>query len=241
MYDLHCHLLPGIDDGARTMHEALALARVAVADGITHMVCTPHILPGRWDNTSSSIDLATKALRAALADAGLALRLGMAAEVRFSFELLAELDAGRIPCLGEYEGERVLLLEFPHEDIPFGAERLVTRLRRMGVRPLLAHPERNAALLRDPNRIQPLLARGCLLQLTAGSITGLFGPGCRRLAERWLQDDVVFVVASDAHHVTLRPPVLSEARALVITHYGIARAMALFQRNPARLSAGLFA
>ena len=124
MIDLHNHLLPGIDDGAADIEASVALARLAVAEGITHLVCTPHIHPGRYENTPETIAAAKQRFVSALADAAIELQVAAAAEVRFGMELMLGIGQKQIPFLGEWEGRKVLLLEFPHGEIPFGAERL---------------------------------------------------------------------------------------------------------------------
>ncbi|WP_315983498.1 CpsB/CapC family capsule biosynthesis tyrosine phosphatase [Aliamphritea spongicola] len=124
MIDLHCHLLPGIDDGPASLEEAVELAAMAAADGITHAVATPHIHPGRYDNNIHSITPAYEALKNAIVERNIPLELGMAAEVRISVEMLAMIPTNQIPFLGEWEGRKVLLLELPHSHIP--------RLRQTG-------------------------------------------------------------------------------------------------------------
>jgi protein-tyrosine phosphatase len=210
--DLHNHLLPGIDDGADDMATALAMARMAVESGTTHMVCTPHLHAGRYDNTLASIAQAVQGFRAALAEAGIPLQVAAAAEVRFDMEIMLWHAARQLPFLGEWQGRRVLLLEFPHSDIPFGAERLTQWLLDRQVQPLIAHPERNKGVMRAPSRLKAFIDQGCLLQVTAGSLVGRFGERAQELAEALLRDNVVSLLASDAHNPAHRPPLLGEGR-----------------------------
>src|SRR5262245_50492706 len=114
MIDLHCHLLPGIDDGPATREEALEMARIAVANGIEEAHVTPHLHPGRWDNDLPKITAAVEAYRAALATEGIPLIVDVAAEVRLDYEILPMIEAGRVPFLGKLDGCQVMLLEFPH-------------------------------------------------------------------------------------------------------------------------------
>lgn len=208
MIDLHNHLIPAIDDGPADMPTALAMARLAVANGISHMVCTPHIHPGRYENDAASIRRACAEFAAALAEAAIPLRVSAAAEVRFGDELLSGVFDGSIPFLGEWRGRQVLLLEFPHGELPFAAERLTQWLLDKNIMPLLAHPERNKGLLLQPSKLKPFIEQGCLLQLTAGSLAGQFGEAVRRLAHALLEQGLVSIIASDAHNLKHRPPAL---------------------------------
>lgn len=241
MIDLHSHLLPGIDDGAPDLATALQLAKVALADGITHMVCTPHIHPGRYDNTPHSIEQALAELRAGLAEQQLALQVSAAAEVRFGMELMLAVKQQQIPFLGLWQQRPVLLLEFPHGELPFGAERLTQWLLQQGIQPMIAHPERNKGLLRDPSKIKPLVQQGCLFQVTAGAVAGRFGQPAQDLAERFLAEGLVTILASDAHNLEHRPPVLSEGLAAASALLGEAEAYKLVQDNPWQLAQSKFA
>ncbi|WP_373331814.1 tyrosine-protein phosphatase [Thiopseudomonas alkaliphila] len=240
MIDLHSHLLPGIDDGAPDLATALQLAKVALADGITHMVCTPHIHPGRYDNTPQTIEQALAELRAGLAEQQLALQVSAAAEVRFGMELMLAVKQQQIPFLGLWQQRPVLLLEFPHGELPFGAERLTQWLLQQGIQPMIAHPERNKGLLRDPSKIKPLVQQGCLFQVTAGSVAGRFGQPAQDLAERFLAEGLVTILASDAHNLEHRPPVLSEGLAAASALLGEAEAYKLVQDNPWQLAQSKF-
>lgn len=241
MIDLHNHLLPGLDDGAPDLATALALARLAEQSGVTHLVCTPHILPGRYDNTRAGIAEARQAFAAAVAAAGLALQVAAAAEVRFGAELMQAVADEALPFLGHWQGRRVLLLEFPDGAIPFAAERLTAWLLERDIVPLLAHPERNKGVLHAPARLQAFLDQGCLLQVTAASLSGRFGPAVQRLAEDLLQAGAVAVLASDAHNVAHRPPALDVGRACAERLVGAAQAERLVRHTPWEITAALFA
>ena len=241
MYDLHNHLLPGIDDGAPDLETALQLARVAVQDGITHLVCTPHIHPGRYDNTPQSIQQALDQLRQGLAEAGIALQLSAAAEVRFGVELMAGIADDSLPMLGHWQGKRVLLLEFPHGEVPFGAEKLTGWLIQRNILPMIAHPERNKGLMRHPGRLKPFLDQGCLLQVTAGAVAGRFGSAAEELAADLLRAGHVTLLASDAHNLQHRPPILSEGLQRAAQLIGDSAAEKLVLHNPQLLSQGHFA
>ena len=213
MIDLHCHLIPGIDDGPETLDEALEMARIAVANGIEASHVTPHLHVGRWDNDLAKISAAVKAYRAALATAGIPLKIGFAAEVRLDYAILPLIEAGRVPFLGELEGYRVMLLEFPHSHVPVGADKFVDWLLARGIRPMIAHPERNKDLMREPGKLLPFVREGCLLQLTADAIAGGFGEVCAGRSREFLERGWVSVIASDAHDTIERPPRIAPGRA----------------------------
>jgi protein-tyrosine phosphatase len=235
MIDLHCHYLPGIDDGAQTLEEGLALARAAVADGIVHAVMTPHLHPGVFDNSAQSIQPVFEAFKQALVEHDIALQVSLGGEVRLGLETLESALRGELPCLGTWAGEPVVLIEFPHEQIPVGAERALAHLRQRGIVPMIAHPERNKGVMRDWRRMESFVKAGCLTQVTAGSICGDFGTRCKDLAEQLLGMDWVTVVASDAHNLEHRPPVMRRAHEELERQYGATRAGRLTLVRPAQI------
>lgn len=235
MIDLHCHLLPFVDDGPRTVAEAVELAAACARDGITHSVVTPHAYPGRWENTTASLQRPFEAFRRLLSVSGVRLELRLGAEVHLLPESL-ELAARRVlPTIGSWGADRVLLLELPDARIPLGTENAVAHLRGMGYVPLVAHPERNKEVMRRPDRLRALIDAGCLLQLTAASVVGAFGAPAFRCAQQLLDAGWVTAIASDAHHVGRRPPMMSRAREHVSTRWGPRAAAELTRTNPGRI------
>ena len=241
MIDLHCHLLPGIDDGPDTLEQSLELCRIAVADGITHAVVTPHIHPGRWENTRLSIQQLCEALREVLASNDIPLQLGFAAEVRLTDQIMQQIADNDIPFYGEVKGYRIMLLEFPHSGMIPGSETLAQWLLNQGIRPMIAHPERNKQLMKDAAQLQPFIDMGCWLQITAGSVTGGFGKQAQTVAHQLLEDDAVTVMASDGHNAKARQPALLQAFNYVAQHYGKDRAWRLVQHTPRTITADQFA
>ncbi|MFA6062341.1 MAG: CpsB/CapC family capsule biosynthesis tyrosine phosphatase [Gallionella sp.] len=237
MIDLHCHYLPGIDDGSQSMAESLDLARASVEDGISHAVMTPHIHPGRYENTRTTVALAVERYREQLKLAGIPLQVYPGGEVRLSSDIIDLYEQGELPLLGTYNGFHVLLLEFPYGQIPVGSEKLVSWLLDRKIRPLIAHPERNKVVMRNADTLRPYVERGCLLQLTAASITGGFGLAVQDCARLLLDRRWASVVATDAHNLLHRRPVLSEARIFVSERYGSEYAEALTRAMPAKLLA----
>ena len=232
MIDIHNHLLAGIDDGAPDIETAITLAKIAINDGITHMVCTPHIHFGRYDNTLESITTAKQEFEIALKEHHIDLKITTAAEVRFDAEIIPMAMNNTLPFLGEWQGNKVILLEFPHSDIPFAAENLTAWLLDNNIIPMIAHPERNKAILSNSSKLNLFIQQGCLLQVTAGSLAGRFGQAVQQEAQRLLQQDLITVLATDAHNEHYRPPILSEGLNAAIEIVGESKAQELVQQNP---------
>jgi protein-tyrosine phosphatase len=238
MIDLHCHFLPGIDDGARTLEDSLALARAAVQNGIHTAVMTPHVHPGRYENNASSIRRLCRAFQQVLSHKEIALEIRCGGEVRISEDILTMIEHDEIPFLGEVEGYRIVLLEFPHSHLIVGADKLVERLLARRVRPLIAHPERNKEVMRNVEKLRPYVEAGCLLQLTGASIFGAFGKPAQQCATRLIEQGWVTVVATDAHNLTHRPPDLHLAHDALVALGGESFARELTEDMPAKIVAG---
>ncbi len=240
MIDIHSHMLPGIDDGAKDMTEALALVKLAIEDGVTRLVLTPHLHFGRFDNTLSVIKTAFAELVAEVKKAELDITMAYAAEVRLDSEMLALLAIKQLPLYGSYNGQQFMLLEFPHSHIPAGSDMLVKYLKKQNITPVIAHPERNRDLLESPHKIKQFARLGCWFQVTASSISGHFGEECQQLALDYIEQDLIQIVASDAHNLKRRPPMLSDARNRVVELFGEEKAQQLFYDNPYNITASLF-
>lgn len=237
MLDLHAHVLPGIDDGPRTMAESMELLRALQDDGVDHVVATPHIYPGVYDNTPERIAEVFVAMRAEAEAHGLTITLSWGAEVRLCSEMLDWLSADRLTCLGRgTNGVRTVLVEMPDGQVPVGTDRLVARLVSKGLKPLLAHPERNRAVMESLDYLEPLLQAGGVMQLTAGSLLGEFGTKAQITARKLLDRGYgVAAVASDSHNLRGRRPRMTAARAWLVENYGEALALQLTDTGPAQL------
>lgn len=235
MIDLHCHLLPGMDDGPATLEESLALCRLAVADGITLAIVTPHIHPGRWENTRRSIAEACSALQRALELHDIPLHLGFAGEVRLTDRIMQQVVDNDIPFYGSVDGYKIMLLEFPHSHLIPGGEKLVRWLLEQGIRPMIAHPERNKQIMKDASQLLPYIEAGCWVQVTGGSVTGHFGDKSRTIAHELLQSDMVTVLASDGHNGRVRPPTLRQTYDYIVSQFGDQRAQRLMLDTPAAI------
>ena len=236
MLDLHHHLLPAIDDGATDLAMALEMARMAAADGITTVACTPHIYPGLYDNTRDGIVAAIAALQAQLDQEGIALRLVEGADVHLDLGLLEGIRGGRIPTLA---GSRYLLLEPPHHVAPPNFEGVVFELMAAGIIPVITHPERLAWVEDHYDLFVRLARRGAWMQVTAGALTGRFGRRVKYWGERFVDEGHCMLLATDAHHPQRRPPLLAEAREAVAARLGAAEAGHMVQTRPAGIVSDL--
>jgi len=210
MIDLHCHMLPGIDDGAQDVETALEMARMAVADGIEWTACTPHIYPGVYENRAPDIQAAVDRFRRLLEEAGIPLKLTFGADIQLVPELVASLSNQDFPTL---HGTRYFLFEPPHHVAPAHFLDILFDALAAGYIPLITHPERLTWLDEEHYPWFLTAARqGAWIQLTAGAVTGRFGRRPRYWAERMLGEGLVHLLATDAHDTTRRPPALAEGR-----------------------------
>ena len=229
MIDLHCHLLPGIDDGARDLAMSLAMARACVADGVEVVACTPHILPGVYPNNGPQILAAVTALQTELDLNKIPLRLVSGADNHVSPTFVADLRSGKLLPLA---GSRYVLVEPPHHVIPPRLEELFFEICIAGYVPILTHPERLRWIAPRYDLLERLVKAGVWMQVTAGSLAGDFGNGAKMIAERMLADGLVHILASDAHDLLRRPPSLGRGRALAEVIVGEAEAQKLVDIRP---------
>jgi len=233
--DIHCHLLPGIDDGPTSMEDSLAMARMAVADGIQTIVATPHQLGAYAANTADRIRHLCDRVTQQLAAEQIPLTVLPGADVRIEPDLVARLRRGEV--LGLTGAGPYVLLELPHE-LYMPLEHLLDELSAAGYRGVLSHPERNQGILSDCRMLPALIERGCVMQITAGSLCGSFGSEIQRFSEMLINRGWVHVISTDAHGTGKRRPVMSAAFERVVALAGVETARALCCRNPAEIVAG---
>ncbi|GEQ49552.1 tyrosine-protein phosphatase [Tetragenococcus koreensis] len=209
MIDLHCHILPNIDDGSDSIETSLAMAKKAIEQGITHILCTPHHNNGRYQNPKATVITTVALLQDELDRRQYNLTLLEGQEIRITGELLQEMDNDRI--LFTDLANTYLLLELPTMDIPAYTDQLFFELRARGKVPVIVHPERNAKFRESPNRLIPYLEMGCLAQLTAPSLVGSFGKSIQKTAKEMVKHNLVQMIASDAHGINQRTFYLKEA------------------------------
>jgi protein-tyrosine phosphatase len=229
MIDLHSHILPGIDDGATSLDVALEMARRWVDQGVTTVACTPHILPGLYDNSGANIEIAVKDLTLALALKDIPLQLVAGADNHIASDFVAGLKSGRLLTLAR---SRYVLVEPPHHVLPPRLESFFFDLTATGYVPILTHPERLTWANENYQLLENMVAAGVWMQLTSGSFTGLFGRSARHLAEKMLDNGLVHIIASDAHDMEKRPPNLAEGFELIAQRAGRNIALDLFVVRP---------
>jgi len=226
MVDLHCHVLPGVDDGPDSMEVALAMAETAVADGITHVVATPHS-SDRFFFDFARIRKLRDELQAKIGDR---LKIATGCDFHLNPENLNALRKNAPPyCINQHD---YLLLEFNEVSIPPGMDQTLHEIQLAGVRPIVTHPERNSILRTHPDRLRHWVRQGCFAQVTGGSLTGVFGPVAQRMALQWIREGLIHFVASDAHNTKARPLRLQPAYDVVVDQFGEPKAHALFLENP---------
>lgn len=233
LVDLHCHILPGCDDGAQTLTQALALGHDAQQQGIHDILVTPHHMDRQYVNHRADVCRETEKLQAAFNEAHLPIRLHPGQEVHLTGELLAALDQGDL--LFTNEQHPYLMLEFPHETIPHYAFDVISELLVRDIIPIIVHPERNHEIQQHPDQLYHLRQMGCLAQLTASSYVGGFGESVMQLTEQFIEAGLGSIFASDAHNQKGRRFVMKEAFAKLTTEFGLAEAQAYQQRAQAIL------
>lgn len=229
MVDIHHHLLPGLDDGAKDIETSVAMAKLAVADGITHIACTPHA-NGHYEFDPAVNAAKTEELRARLAEQQIPLILGSGCDFHLSFDNVSQ--AKEDPARFSINGLGYLLVEVAEYSLPPSLTETFYELQLAGLTPILTHPERNPTLQKDPARLMEWLRGGVLIQVTADSLTGNKGKQAKKMAYDLLDKRWVHFLATDAHNTSSRPPRMHQAHNLVADKYGASYAHALCLTNP---------
>lgn len=209
MMDVHSHILPGIDDGPEDIETSIKMIRMAYNDGISQIIATPHVIPGIFNNYPEIITSRLEALNEKLETEDIPLKIYFGGE-HFLDDSLCRLIKQDKLCTVNKKNKHILI-EYPMNEVPGYAHEILDAVLTRGITPILAHPERNAAVLRKPDHLYSLLSKGILIQLDASSLTGKFGSCVFELAKALLRLNWVHFIASDAHSPELRPPLLREA------------------------------
>lgn len=209
LIDLHCHMLPGVDDGAKDLPFALDMARAAVDEGISHILLTPHHMDGDYTNHKKDVLARVSTFQEEITMARIPLTVFPGQEVHLTGELLKAIDQDDILYMDE--GGRYLLLELPHSGVPEYTENIIFELRTRGIIPVIAHPERNHGFQKNTDKLYDIIQMGCLTQLTSSSYLGIFGKNVEKLTSQIIDSGMGFVFASDAHNFKGRRFVMKEA------------------------------
>lgn len=231
MIDIHNHILPGLDDGSQSLEESLEMARMAVSEGISTVIATPHHWKGPFVNCAAIVKDAVRFFNESLKKHQIPLEIRCGQEIHVYPRLIDDLYDNKLLTLAE---SPYLLIEFPSSRIPGRIEDMFHELAVLGLTPIIAHPERNREIAEHPDKLGELVARGALCQVTSHSITGRFGSGAQSAAMNLCRRNLVHFIASDAHNVTDRPFHLPQASEMVRKQLGGDYAD-YFQQNAQRL------
>ncbi|MCA1041623.1 tyrosine protein phosphatase [Bacillus infantis] len=235
MIDIHCHILPGIDDGAKTMEDSLSMAEAAVKEGIRSIIATPHHKNGKFDNTKEEIQRKTDELNVALRTAQIDLTILPGQETRIYGEILEDIDKNEILTLnntGKY-----LFVELPSNHVPRYTDKLLYDIQVKGMTPVIVHPERNQEIMERPDLLYQLVKKGALTQVTASSVAGYFGKNIKNFSLQLIDANLTHFVSSDAHNIANRSFKMLEAYDQIEKKYGIDMVY-LFTENAELLAEG---
>lgn len=231
MIDLHCHILPGLDDGAQTMDEALEMARIAEKDGIEKIAATPHLFRNNFIfKDFGVVEKKRQKFSQALKKNNIHIEVLAGAEVHISHNLIDEIKKNRkYLVLGQ---SSYMFVEFPSEHVFSGVKNLFFELMSEGIIPIIAHPERNSVFIRNPGLLYELVEMGALSQANSGSFSGLYGNKTQETVYNFLELGMIHFIASDCHNARSMAPKLSEALTKTAPIIGTEKANALVKENP---------
>jgi Capsular polysaccharide biosynthesis protein len=234
MIDLHCHILPCLDDGARNMDEALEMCRIAEADGIHTIVASPHCGNGIYNNDENTILPVLERVREAVREKGISVKIIPSVEIHINLEIVRFFKQNSRLLLGE----RYVLLELPSQSIPPYAGEFLFKMKLKGYIPIITHPERNTIIQGDPGVLKKWVKGGAIVQLTAMSLTGEFGKEVREVSLKMAQSGLVHFIATDAHSPNWRKPILSKGRKVLEDILDSNRAKAMVEDIPRKILNG---
>lgn len=235
MIDIHCHILPNMDDGASSWKTSLKMCQQAASeDGIKTIVATPHILNGIYDNRPQDIEEKVKILNQKIKENNIPLQILPGSEVHLSADIIEKIKKQEILTLNK---SNYILLEFPHTQIPLHVEEILFQIQIMGITPILSHVERNLKFQQKPSLLAQLIQKGALAQITAASLCGFFGPIIKKFTQKLLVDGLVYCIATDAHSDSKegRGSFFSQAITEASKIIGHQSALNLVQSNPQKI------
>ncbi|MCY8939253.1 tyrosine-protein phosphatase [Peribacillus frigoritolerans] len=221
MIDIHCHIIPGVDDGSADMKESLNMARKAVEAGITHIFATPHHLNEKYVNVKSDIIDRSGRLNESLQQENIPLTIHLGQEVRIHRDIFSSLEKEEILTLDD--NGTYMLLELPSGNVPTYTQDLIYELQLKGIKPIIVHPERNKELIENHKLLYELVQEGALTQLTSGSIIGNFGKSIQSFSKKIIEHNLAHFIATDAHNIGSRGFTLLQAYETITKTYGVQR------------------
>ena len=232
MIDLHCHILPGIDDGSKNMEMSLRMAQMYIENGYERVVSTSHYFGEGKGSKYEDLIHAKAELEDRLDREGMDLKIYLGNELYLSPDILDNLQSGRALALGD---SRYVLIEMPANEVPEYAEDILYEIQLKGYIPIIAHPERNAAIVRNPNILYSLVEKGSMAQLNLHSLTGMYGKDVMNTAILLLKNNLVNFVATDSHSDKRRSPMVKNSLKLIETKIGKERYFKMVYENPEML------
>lgn len=218
MIDIHCHILPGVDDGAQTFEDSILMAKEAVSQGIDIIVATPHHHNGRYINEKENIIELVEKLNERLLEERIPITILPGQESRIYGEVLEDYLTNKVLTLNNTH--KYILIEFPSNQIPRFTEQLFFDVQANGLTPVIVHPERNSILMKNPHLLYKFVSQGALTQVTAASLVGQFGKKIKKFSFDLIDSNLVHVLASDAHNVSGRNFNMKEAEDIIKSKYG---------------------
>lgn len=233
MIDIHCHILPGIDDGAGTLAESMAMARAAAGQGIRQIIATPHHLNGTYHNPGGDILGIVEYLNGKLQTEDIPVKVVPGQETRINGDIVDGLQSGDILPLNVTSG--YVFIELPTNDVPRYTSQLMFDMQIAGYKPIIVHPERNRAIRENPDKLYRLVKNGVLTQVTAASIVGKVGGKIQKFTNQLMEANLTHFIASDAHHVEKRGFYMREAFDIINREFGDAKVYELMENSEALL------
>ncbi|WP_077623345.1 tyrosine-protein phosphatase [Sediminibacillus massiliensis] len=218
MIDIHCHILPGVDDGAKTLEDSLDMANEAVSQGIHTIIATPHHLNGKYDNYKQEIIEQVDLLNDRIQAENIPLTILPGQETRINGEMINLLEEGDLLPLNQTSG--YLFVELPSNHVPRYTKQLLFDLQVQGYKPIIVHPERNKELIQSPDQLYEFVNNGTLTQITAASVVGKFGKEIRKFSHQLIESNLTHFISSDAHNTTTRGFCMQDAMNEIQTSYG---------------------
>jgi protein-tyrosine phosphatase len=218
LIDIHCHILPGVDDGPETLDDSIALAQEAVSNGMTTIIATPHHRNGVYINEKDTVVKQVDQLQLELDSRNIFLKILPSQEIRVYAELIDDLKNHQLLTLDEKY--KYILLELPYDQVPINMNQLIYEIQLLGLIPIIPHPERNLQLREQPNLLYQMLKIGALSQLTAASMIGKFGKEVQKCSIQCIEHNLCHFIASDAHKAGKRGIYLKEAYDFITKKFG---------------------